>query len=106
VVNDADLLWSNFWSTALIVAGGVTIGARLGFVLAFGLHLSERARRAVFPYLVASQAMPIVVIAPLLVIWLGYDLAPKLVIVALVCFFPSSSRRSTRCAAWRPTSSS
>jgi ABC-type nitrate/sulfonate/bicarbonate transport system permease component len=88
LVNDADLLWSNFWSTAVIVAGGVTLALVVGFVLAFGLHLSDRARRAVFPYLVASQAMPIVVVAPLLLVWLGFGIAPKLAIVALVCFFP------------------
>lgn len=88
LVTDADLLWSNFRSTAVIVAGGVAIALVAGFVLAFGLHLSDRARRAVFPFLVASQAMPIVVIAPLLVLWLGYAIGPKLIIVALVCFFP------------------
>jgi len=88
LVTDADLLWANFRSTAVIVAGGVAIALALGFVLAFGLHLSERARRAMFPFLVASQAMPIVVVAPLLVVWLGYTAGPKLAIVALVCFFP------------------
>lgn len=88
LVSDADLLWSNFRSTAVIVGGGVVVALVVGFVLAFGLHLSERARRAVFPFLVASQAMPIAVVAPLLVVWLGFAIAPKLAIVALVCFFP------------------
>jgi ABC-type nitrate/sulfonate/bicarbonate transport system permease component len=87
-VRDADLLWSNFLSTAVIVGGGVAIALVVGFALAFGLHLSDRARRAMFPFLVASQAMPIVVVAPLLLVWLGFGLGPKLVIVALVCFFP------------------
>jgi ABC-type nitrate/sulfonate/bicarbonate transport system permease component len=45
-------------------------------------------RRATYPLLVASQTIPIVIVAPLLVAWLGYDLAPKLAIVALICFFP------------------
>jgi NitT/TauT family transport system permease protein/putative hydroxymethylpyrimidine transport system permease protein len=45
-------------------------------------------RRAGYPLLVASQTIPIVVVAPLLVVWLGYDLAPKLAIVGLICFFP------------------
>lgn len=88
LVDDAGLLFENFQATAVIVAGGVAIALLVGFVLAFGLHLSDRARRATFPYLVASQAMPIVVVAPLLLVWLGFGLAPKLVIVALVCFFP------------------
>jgi ABC-type nitrate/sulfonate/bicarbonate transport system permease component len=85
---DAGLLWENFQATAVVVAGGVAIALLVGFVLGFGLHLSGRARRATFPYLVASQAMPIVVVAPLLVVWLGFGIGPKLLIVALVCFFP------------------
>jgi NitT/TauT family transport system permease protein/putative hydroxymethylpyrimidine transport system permease protein len=42
----------------------------------------------VYPLLVASQTLPIVIVAPLLVAWFGYDIAPKLAIVALICFFP------------------
>jgi ABC-type nitrate/sulfonate/bicarbonate transport system permease component len=45
-------------------------------------------RRATYPLLVTSQAIPIVVLAPVLVFWLGFGLLPKLVIVALLCFFP------------------
>ena len=52
------------------------------------IHLSRTLRRATYPLLVASQTIPIVIVAPLLVAWLGYDLAPKLAIVGLICFFP------------------
>ncbi len=45
-------------------------------------------RRAAYPLLVASQAIPIVVIAPILIVWFGFGIWPKLVIVALICFFP------------------
>ena len=45
-------------------------------------------RRAIYPLLVGTQAIPIVTVAPLLAAWFGYGLLPKLVIVALVCFFP------------------
>jgi putative hydroxymethylpyrimidine transport system permease protein len=74
-----------------------TLGEMLaGFIAAVGfglaaasvLHFSATLRRAVYPLLVASQSVPVVAIAPVLVIYLGFGLAPKVVIVALVCFFP------------------
>ena len=45
-------------------------------------------RRAVYPVTVASQTLPIVLLAPLFVIWLGFGLKPELVVIALICFFP------------------
>ncbi len=60
----------------------------LGFLLAVALHFSGTLRRGVYPLLVASQAVPIVIIAPLLVVWFGFGIVPKLAIIALVCFFP------------------
>jgi putative hydroxymethylpyrimidine transport system permease protein len=67
---------------------GFVIAAAAGVGLATALHLSPVARRAVYPLLIGSQTVPIIVLAPILVILLGYGLAPKLVIVALICFFP------------------
>ena len=52
------------------------------------LHWSKVVRRALYPLLIASQAIPIVVLAPILAIIIGYNITSKLVIVALVCFFP------------------
>jgi putative hydroxymethylpyrimidine transport system permease protein len=65
---------------AAAVAGGLAAAAVL--------HASGTLRRAVYPLLVASQSIPVIAIAPVLVIYLGFGLAPKVVIVALVCFFP------------------
>lgn len=67
---------------------GFVIAAVAGLGLAMLLHLSPAVRRAVYPLLIGSQTVPIIVLAPILVILLGYGIAPKLVIVALVCFFP------------------
>jgi putative hydroxymethylpyrimidine transport system permease protein len=52
------------------------------------LHLSPALRRAVYPLLVASQTVPIIVGAPILVVWFGVGIGPKLAIIALICFFP------------------
>ncbi len=85
---DRDLLWDNFAVTAGEVVLGLLLALAGAALLASALHFSTAVRRAVYPLLVASQTVPIVVVAPLLVVWFGYDLAPKLAIIALICFFP------------------
>jgi len=59
-----------------------------GLLLAVAIDLSTTLRRAVYPLLVVSQTIPIMALAPLLVIWLGYTIWPKIIVVTLVCFFP------------------
>ncbi len=85
---DRALLWGDFLVTASEVALGVLVALVAGFALAVALHFSRPARRAIYPLLVGSQAVPVVVVAPLLVVWFGFGLVPKLVIIALVSFFP------------------
>src|SRR4051795_8445724 len=88
LVHDRGLLWSNLLVTAQEVVLGLALALVAGAGLALALHRFAPLRRAVYPLLVGSQAIPIVTIAPLLAAWFGYGLLPKLVIVALVCFFP------------------
>ena len=64
------------------------IGATLGLVTGIGLARSHLAERLLSPYLVAAQATPILVLAPLIVLWFGSGLASKLVICTLIVFFP------------------
>ena len=64
------------------------MAAVAGWLVAVWLHFSGIARRALYPLLVATQAIPIVILAPVLVLWLGFGLLPKLIVIALVCFFP------------------
>lgn len=85
---DRGLLWDNFTVTAGEVLLGIAVSLAAGVALAVAIHLSRTLRRATYPLLVASQTIPIVIVAPLLVAWLGYDLGPKLAIVGLICFFP------------------
>jgi len=85
---DRSLLWSNFLVTAREVLLGILVAAVAGFTFAVALHFSKRTLRpAVYPLLVASQTIPIPIIAPLLVFWLGFGILPKLVVIALVSFF-------------------
>jgi ABC-type nitrate/sulfonate/bicarbonate transport system permease component len=85
---DRALLWSNFRVTAGEVLLGILVAGVAGFACAIALHLSLALRRSVYPLLVASQTVPIPIVAALLVVWLGFDIAPKLVIIGLVSFFP------------------
>ncbi len=67
---------------------GLAIGACIGVLLATLIHLTPGARRAIAPLLVLSQSVPVLVLGPLLVIWLGFGELPKYVLIVLVCFFP------------------
>ncbi len=82
------LLAENAWVTLQEVLLGFLCGLAAGLLFAVLLHLSGTLRRATYPLMVASQAIPIIVIAPILVVWFGYGIGPKLAIVALICFFP------------------
>ncbi len=85
---NAGLLASNLEPTAEEVALGIALALLLGFVLAVLIHLSRTLRRAVYPLAVGSQAVPIAVIAPLLVFWWGFGVFPKLGVIVAICFFP------------------
>ena len=76
------------WVTVSEIALGFGVGAALALVIGYLLARSPLAERLLSPYLVAAQATPILVLAPLLVLWLGTGLAAKVVICALIVFFP------------------
>jgi ABC-type nitrate/sulfonate/bicarbonate transport system permease component len=88
LADDRSLLWDNFTVTAGEVLLGILVALVAGLACAIALHFSRTLRTTAYPLLVASQTIPIVIVAPLLVVWLGYGLAPKLAIIALICFFP------------------
>jgi len=88
LVDDRGTLARNLGRTALEIVCGILAAVVCGFTAAVLLHWSTLARQALYPLLVASQAIPIVILAPLLVLWLNFGLKPILVLIALVCFFP------------------
>jgi putative hydroxymethylpyrimidine transport system permease protein len=85
---DRSLLADDAWVTLREVVLGFALAVVAGVAFAVVLHLSDALRRALYPLLVASQTVPPVTIAPILVVWFGFGLGPKLVFVALICFFP------------------
>jgi NitT/TauT family transport system permease protein len=71
------------------VALGLTLGLSTALILGYLLGKNQDLERLVSPYLIASQSVPIVAVAPLLVIWLGSGLASKVFVCALITFFPT-----------------
>jgi ABC-type nitrate/sulfonate/bicarbonate transport system permease component len=85
---DRGLLGPDLAVTLQEVLVGLLAAVAVGAALGIGMHLSGAMRRALRPLVIGSQAVPIPVIAPLLILVLGFGLVPKVVLVALVCFFP------------------
>ena len=88
LVEDRDVLLPDAWVTAQEVLLGFGLALAAGVAVAVALHLSPVLRRSLYPLVVASQAVPVIVIAPILVIWFGFGMGPKLIVIALICFFP------------------
>jgi ABC-type nitrate/sulfonate/bicarbonate transport system permease component len=85
---DWSLLMDNAGVTLVEVLLGLAISVACGAGFAVAMHLWRPLREAAYPLLVASQAIPIVVLAPIFVLAFDYGMGPKLAIVALICFFP------------------
>jgi len=85
---DWSLLADNALITLYEVLLGLAIAVAMGVAFAIAMHLSRTLREATYPLLVASQAIPIVVLAPIFVLAFDYGIGPKIAIVALICFFP------------------
>ncbi len=76
------------WQTLKEAAVGFLLAVAGGVFLALVVDTSPLLRRTVYPLLVVSQTIPIIAIAPILVLWFGYGTLPKILVVGLVCFFP------------------
>ena len=97
-VRVAEALWQNraliahhAGITLVEVIAGLILGAALGVLTALGLALSPVARLVVQPMLVASQALPVFALAPILTLWLGFGMASKILMAVLIIYFPVTS---------------
>lgn len=86
---NADTLWRNFWPTFMEAGLGFLAGNLAAILLAVWFVHSRTAERAFFPIAVFVNTIPIIALAPILVLIFGNGVAPKIIIAALICFFPT-----------------
>ncbi|MCJ8012005.1 ABC transporter permease [Paenibacillus sp. KQZ6P-2] len=87
-VSGGEDLWGHVWATVKLTLEGFTIGTLVGLIIALILHMIPFLKSALYPLLILSQNIPTIALAPLLMIWFGFGLLPKLIVITLVCFFP------------------
>lgn len=85
---DFSALMGHLGTTLYEAFFGLALGVGLSFVVAFLMDRFSFLYKSVYPLLVITQTIPAIAIAPLLVLWMGYDIAPKVTLVVIVCFFP------------------
>lgn len=88
LADNGGTLWPAAWTTLSEVLVGYGVAAAVGSLLALALSFSTLAERAAYPWLVVSQVVPLPAIAALVVVWTGFGIASKVLVVALVSFFP------------------
>lgn len=81
-------LMKHTWPTFLAVSGGFLFATIAGLLIAIAIAYSRWVSDLTYPFLVAAQVLPKIALAPLFLIWFGFGLTPKVVIAALVAFFP------------------
>jgi NitT/TauT family transport system permease protein len=88
LVANAHLILSHGWITTLEILLGFALSIAVGIPLALAIFLWPLFSRSILPLLISSQAMPKVAVAPLLLVWFGFGLLPKVLIAFLIAFFP------------------
>ncbi|MDR1869104.1 MAG: ABC transporter permease [Treponema sp.] len=85
---DFPLLMRHLLYTLLEAFTGLTLAVTAAFVLAVFMDANSLIKQSVTPILLLTQTMPVIAVAPLLILWMGYGIAPKITLVFLTCFFP------------------
>jgi len=87
-IADFSLLMYHLWYTLLEAMAGLALAAAVSFALAIIMDSNRFIKQSLTPLLLLTQTMPIIAIAPLLILWMGYGSAPKITLVFIFCFFP------------------
>ena len=87
-IGQANLLLPHAATTLVEILAGIGLALAVAIPLAVVMHTRPPVERALAPFLIASQAIPVFALAPLLVVWLGYGLASKVLMAAVIIFFP------------------
>lgn len=88
IVNNFDILWRETLVTTIEALLGLTLGFILAIIIAVWFTFSKTSKGAFYPYAIALKATPLYALAPVLVLWFGNDIYSKVVMAALVAFFP------------------
>ncbi len=81
-------LWPHIWQTLVEVFWGILLGGLIGCIGGIALGESSHLRNLLMPYVVLSQVVPKLALAPLFIVWFGFGVLPTIVMTALICFFP------------------
>ncbi len=87
-LEQSEIIWGHAWATLQVTFVGFSTALVVAWIIAVAIDFSPWLKRGIMPLLVASQTIPIIAIAPLMIIWFGFGLLPKVIVVALVTFFP------------------
>ena len=88
MVSEFGELWMHSMVTLKEAVIGLVIATVLAILIAILMDLNGTFRHSIFPYLVVSQTVPVMILGPLFTMWLGFGLAPKILMVVFMCFFP------------------
>lgn len=88
LIENHDVLYSHAIVTLIEAVAGLVIALLLAILTAILMDLSKTFRNSIYPHLVVTQTVPVMVLAPLFSIWLGFGIAPKIMIVIFMCYFP------------------
>ncbi|MGM9911901.1 ABC transporter permease [Floccifex sp.] len=88
IISNFSVLWMHSMVTLKEALIGLFISTLLAIFIAIGMDLSKTFKSSVYPFLIVTQTVPVMVLGPLFSIWLGFGMAPKVLIVIFMCFFP------------------